>query len=62
MLITLIMILTINGQEFRREEPIPNLEQCWRMAAERMEQLETQHGGRMDTMGVGCVINHGKKL
>ncbi len=60
-LVTLVTIMTVNGQDFERQEQVPNLEQCWRMAAERMERMVEQHV-EIEKMGVGCVINRGKDL
>jgi hypothetical protein len=60
-IITIVTVMTINGQDFERQERVPNLEQCWRMAAERMEQMVEQHV-EIEKMGVGCVINRGKDL
>jgi hypothetical protein len=60
-IITIVTVMTINGQDFERQERVPNLEQCWRMAAERMEQMVAGHDD-IEKMGVGCVINRGKDL
>ena len=67
-IITLVTVMTINGQDFERQERVPNLEQCWRMAAERMEQMDAAHidqnGNQtsIDKIGIGCVKNRGKDL
>ena len=60
-LITLVTVMTINGQDFERRESVPNIEQCWRMAAERMEQMVAEHAD-IDQIGIGCVVNRGKDL
>jgi hypothetical protein len=60
-IVTLVTIMTINGQDFERQEQADNLEQCWRMAAERMEQMLAKHA-EIDKIGIGCVVNRGKDL
>ncbi len=60
-IVTLVTIMTVNGQDFERQEQVPNMEQCWRMAAERMEKMQAQHAD-IEKIGIGCVINRGKDL
>ena len=61
-IITLVVIMTINGKDFERHEIMPNIEQCWVMAAERMEMLSHAHigeGTMISKIGVGCVKDAG---
>ena len=57
MLIYLVIIMSMKGQDFERRLPQDSLELCWRNAESTMDQLQTEHGTEFDTIGVGCVID-----
>jgi hypothetical protein len=61
-IITLVVVMTINGQEFERHEIMPNIEQCWRVAAERYEKLVSLHNITLKKLGIGCVWDAGEDL
>src|SRR5580704_15291544 len=43
MMITMLIVFTIGGQNFERHEPMPNLATCWERAPERMNALLAAH-------------------
>lgn len=59
MLIELVIILTIGGQDVERRVPIPTMAECWEQAASRMTDLRRLHGDKIESIGVGCVVNAG---
>ncbi len=60
--ITLVVVMTIRGQDFERLEKMPSMEQCWQTAAERMERLTRDHADAAGAakIGVGCVLGMGE--
>jgi hypothetical protein len=42
-MIAMLIVFTIGGQNFERHEPMPNLATCWRRAPERMNALLAAH-------------------
>jgi hypothetical protein len=58
MMITMLIVFTIGGQNFERRESMPNLATCWERAPERMNALLAAHP-EMTKLAVGCVINNG---
>jgi hypothetical protein len=61
MMITMLIVFTIGGQNFERHEPMPNLATCWERAPERMNALLAAHP-EMTKLAVGCVINNGDPI
>ena len=57
MIISLVIIMSINGQDFERRLPQDSLELCWENAKNNMESLNKEHGNKLETIGVGCVID-----
>src|SRR6516162_1076902 len=55
MMITMLIVFTIGGQNFERHEPMPNLATCWERAPERMNALLAAHP-EMTKLAVGCVM------
>ncbi len=56
MIISLVVIMSLNGQDFERRMPMDTMELCWQNAQSTMTQLRDQHAD-MDTIGVGCVVD-----
>jgi hypothetical protein len=42
-MIAMLIVFTIGGQNFERHEPMPNLATCWQRAPERMNALLAAH-------------------
>lgn len=59
MMIVLVTMFTIAGQDFERREVVPSFEVCWARAAVRMEELLKVHSG-IDRIVVGCSLDAGK--
>jgi hypothetical protein len=60
-MITMLIVFTIGGQNFERQEPMPDLITCWQRAPERMNALLAAHP-EMTKLAVGCVINNGDPI
>lgn len=54
--VTLVIIFTINGQDYERREKQDNLQSCWQHAQEVIKQIQDDNK-KMDQLGVGCVID-----
>ena len=57
MVISLVIIMTISGQDFERKIPQSSLELCWENAQNNMKSLNKEHGDKLESIGVGCVID-----
>jgi hypothetical protein len=60
-MIAMLIVFTIGGQNFERREPMPNLATCWQRAPERMNALLAAHP-EITNLAVGCVINNGDPI
>jgi hypothetical protein len=67
-IVYLVMLLTINGQDIGRREPIRlgdsvalSLKACFERAPERMAEMLRQHASntRVTAVGVSCVVETG---
>ena len=57
MIVTLVIIMTINGEDFTRREPQSSSEICEANATSvRRQMLEHLHKG-LSQLGIGCVID-----
>lgn len=56
MLIYLVIIMTLNGQDYERRMPMDTEELCWRNAANIFKQVREEHGEELTDLGVGCVF------
>ena len=54
MIIYLVVIMSLNGNDFERRKEQENIDLCWENARSTMQQLSTQHE-EMEVIGVGCV-------
>ena len=54
--ITMVIVMTVHGQDFERHEYMPNIEQCWRTAAERVAKIPAG----WDKLGISCVLSSGE--
>jgi hypothetical protein len=57
-MIFLVIIMTINGQDFERREPMPDAPTCFARAAERFEEIRSKHRDAVG-IGVGCTLTSG---
>jgi hypothetical protein len=60
-MIAMLIVFTIGGQNFERHEPMPNLAMCWQRAPERMNALLAAHP-EITKLAVGCVISNGDPI
>jgi hypothetical protein len=60
--VTMVIVMTMHGQDFERHEFMPSMEQCWRTAADRMEKLTNTYNDAagIAKIGIGCVLNKGE--
>ena len=56
MIIYLVIIMTINGQDFVKRMSMDSEELCWQNAASVFKQLREEHGEELTGLGVGCVF------
>lgn len=59
--ITLVITMIVDGQDFQRHESMASIEACWVRARETMEDIRTSEHKDIDIrfVGVGCVIDSG---
>ncbi len=59
-IITLVITMTANGQDFSRRESMATIEECWSIAQQRMAELMAHREPSIDVIGIGCFIDRGK--
>lgn len=59
--VTLVITMIVDGQDFQRHEPMISIDACWVRARETMENIRTAEHKDIDIrmVGVGCVIDSG---
>jgi len=61
-IVTLVIIMTVGGQDYERRESMTSRTECWEQAKLRMESLlESKIEGheRVTQIGIGCVADSG---
>lgn len=61
LIVTLVITMMVDGQDFRRNERMESIAACWERAQRTMDDIRSsEHRGiTIRNIGVGCVVDAG---